>query len=243
MGNKVRNFIVSNATVFLIIFNIVFFVFGIIMIVNVKEANTRMEAPEFPYFFRVNLNLQPVNDFIEFCGIALLIASLAGFVIVLLPQARRVLLLYMTLVLTLGFLQIIVGGYTNNRDCAEIEAQWFTTTGFYNRQRQDFKFYNKCCGFNVWNDDFVLDQDDLSYLADPRVKSTDTPGCYININDPNTETACGPVCNKKFKDETQAVVDSCIAVGVIQLLAGIVVVSMIWHEKKRQDPTTSDYYF
>lgn len=243
MGNKARNFIVKNATIILFILNFAFFGFSIWMITSVQDSNKAMEDPSYPLYFRDNLDLAVMNDFIMFCGITVLVSSLAGLVIVFKPSFRKLLIFYMGLLLLLGFLQIIVGGYMNSRECEELRETWFTTTGYYNRARQDFKYYKQCCGFDSWNDDFFLDQDDKDYLEDERVRPNDTPGCFIDINQPNTETACKQVCDEQFKKLTSDTVTASVTIGVFQLFSGILVCSIICREKRRADPTTSAFYF
>lgn len=241
MGNKVRNFLVKNATILLGVFNFVFFIFGIVIL-----ATSAIKDEKMSEFFVDILDVNATVDFMTFCGATTIVAAFAGLIIVWKPEYRKLLVFYMALLLILGFMQIVIGGYMNGRSCSELSDSWFTTTAYYNRLRQDFKYDYKCCGFQTWNDDYQLDIDDQSYLidvVDGRVPVGSTPGCYIDINKPNSEIPCMQKCDEVFYDLTGQLVEAVIGIGVIELVAGILVILMILREKNNSDPTTSAYYF
>lgn len=238
MGNKVRNFIVKNATWLLGGANLIFFIFGIVIL-----ATSDIKSDDMSYYFATTMDVNANVDFMTFCGIATIVTSLVGLAIVFRPEYRKMLIVYMALILVLGFMQIIIGIYMRTRDCDLIEPGWRTTTAYYNRLRQDFKFNYKCCGFKVWHDDYYLDVDDLNYLSDSRVLADHTDGCYVNMNMPGTNVPCYQKCTEVFEDLTYGPVVGVLVVGVLELIAGGLVVLMILREKAVNDPTTSGFYF
>lgn len=241
MGNKVRDFLVGNAQRFLIAINLTFLIFGI---VTVAQSNgTIMNADEQSPLLADNLNVTALAQFGLFAGIVLIISSLAGFVTVVKTELRKLLVVYMGLLFLLGFAEVVVGGYMNGRDCAEIKDLWFTNTAFYAGVRRDFKKEHQCCGFDAWNDDYFLDQDDIAYRRDPDLPADATPGCYVNINVPGSDVTCQEKCNEAFDELAGGAISATIGFGVIQLLAGGLVTVIILREKRLADPTTSDFYF
>lgn len=203
-----------------------FLVFGII------ACSVSADEGLSPYFVK-ELDMGPLSGVVTFCGVAMIVAVVIGLVS-LAFNIRKLLLVYLVTVLGLSLTQLSIGGYMAGRECEELRTVWFSTTSYYNTLRQDFKIAQSCCGFETFDDDYALDQDNkrANSLAPPDA----TPGCFVNLDVPGqAPLTCRAACDAVRMEHMQPIADACIGLGVVELIAVVIVAAICMVEKDSVD--------